>query len=697
MFRTKHQDTLEPTTHIFTPTRVVALALIAVLVTALAYLRFAPGAGPVAVPEGATAGDLILEPCEYATENGSYPADCGTLVVPETRTDPESRLIALPVTRVRAMSDDSKEPIFFLTGGPGQSNLEFDIANRYADDRDFVLVGYRGVDGSVRLDCPEVESALKHSTDVLSDEFFRAYGNAYRSCANRLTDDGVDLASYGLVQQVDDLETARVALGYDQINLLSESAGTRTAMIYAWRYPESINRSVMVAVNPPGGFLLDANTTDQQIGRYAALCADDDSCRTRTDDLAAMMRRTAAHIQDRWLFLPIKDANVRVVSMLGLLDSTPAASSTPAPMTLDAWLSAAEGDASGFWSTSVLGDLLFPELFVRGQYAAAPMLDAQAARDYFARGQGDLSNLARAATAFTWGGGVLADSWPAAPEEGTYSRVRTSEVETLLIGGELDPMTPPQVATTQLLPYLPNGHQVVLPGFGHQLTVFKEQPEAGSRLINTFYDSGQVDDSLYVPASIDFTPPMTFGTIAKTALGVMLTLAALTVLSLLVMARRVRTRGRLGPKSGALLRSVYPLVLGLGGWCLGALIVLTTMPDVRIDNELLVILSVGVPIGLGTYRAWVHRDCSARSKRVGLAAATAGSLAGAWLGFHAADTLLAILTAIAGALAGANLALIILDMSRARSTLNQSAATATTADAPSRDLAPAAPTAVRRS
>jgi TAP-like protein len=365
-------------------------------------------------------------------------------------------------------------------------------------------------------------------------------------------------------------------------------------------------------------------------------------------------------------------------------------------MTLDAWLSAAEGDASGFWSTSVLGDLLFPELFVRGQYAAAPMLDAQAARDYFARGQGDLSNLGRAATAFTWGGGVLADSWPAAPEEGTYSRVRTSDVETLLIGGELDPMTPPQVATTQLLPYLPNGHQVVLPGFGHQGTVFHEQPEAGSRLINTFFDSGQVDDSLYVPASVDFTPAMTFGALAKTALGVMLALAALTVLSLLVMARRVRTQGRIGPKSGVVLRSVYPLVLGLGGWCLGALIVLTTMPGVRIDNALLVILSVGVPIGLGIYWAWVHRDWSDRSKRVGLAAAATGALAGAWLGFYATDGPLAILTAIVAALAGANLALLVLDMSRARSAGSQSAAT-TTAVAPSPDLAPAAPTAVRRS
>jgi pimeloyl-ACP methyl ester carboxylesterase len=286
----KHQDTLEPTTRSLTPTRVTALALIAVLVAGLVYVRFAPGTGPVAVPGGARAVELNLEPCQYATKDGSYAADCGTLVVPETRADPESRLIALPVTRIRAMSDNPKEPVFFLIGGPGQSNLEFEFAHGYTADRDFVLLGYRGVDGSVRLDCPEVESALKRSTDVLSEQFFRTYGDAHRSCADRLTDDGVEFARYGLVQQVDDLETARVALGYDQINLPSESAGTRTAMIYAWRYPASIHRWVMVAVNPPGAFLVDADTTDEQIGRYAALCADDDSCRTPTGDLTATMR-----------------------------------------------------------------------------------------------------------------------------------------------------------------------------------------------------------------------------------------------------------------------------------------------------------------------------------------------------------------------------------------------------------------------
>ena len=81
---------------------VVALVAIALAVSALAYLRFAPDAGRVSVPSGAHAGTLILKPCTYGTERGSYRADCGTLVVPENRADPQSRLIALPVTRIRA-------------------------------------------------------------------------------------------------------------------------------------------------------------------------------------------------------------------------------------------------------------------------------------------------------------------------------------------------------------------------------------------------------------------------------------------------------------------------------------------------------------------------------------------------------------------------------------------------------------------
>ena len=650
---------------IFTPARIVALTLIALVAGGLAYLRFAPDSGHVSVPAGAHAGQLTLDSCTYATESGSYDADCGTLVVPENRADSQSRLIALPVTRIKARAANAAEPIFRLEGGPGKTNMQFKNASRFAEHHDVVLVGYRGADGSSVLDCPEVESALKHSKDFLGATSFGAYGEAFRSCAGRLTADGVDLAGYNVAERVDDLEAARVALRYGRIDLLSESAGTRYAMVYAWRHPTSIRRSVMIAVNPPGHFLWDAKTTDEQIRRYASHCAKDDTCSKRTDDLVATIRRTNQHIPNHWGFLPIKEGNVRAVSFYGLVESSSDAAPISAPMTLNSWISADNGDASGFWFMSLLGDLTFPKSFIWGEMAALGATDDTASYRFFSPGEHTGNSiLGSPATDFIWGGGQLAAAWPGT-DNPEYDRVRTSKVETLLIGGELDFATPPQDATEELLPHLPNGRQVVLPGIGHSGSFWTQQPEAGTRVINTYFDSGRVDKSLYQPQSVDFTPEVTQTALAKGIAGTMVGLALLTVLSLLAMGRRVHKRGRIGRKASVLLRSLYPIVLGLGGWFTGVVIVMTTMPGVPLDDALLAMLSVGAPVGLGIYLAWVRRG-SDQSTGIGLAAAVAGAVAGGWLGFHATTDLLALVTCILGAIAGANLTLILLDLSRAR-------------------------------
>src|SRR5919201_824184 len=175
-----------PATRAFTPARIVALALIGLAVLGLAFLHFATAKDPVSVPSGAHAGQLKLHPCHYATEDGSYRADCGRLVVPENRHDAHSRLIALPVKRIRARFANPRSPIFRLQGGPGISNMTFPDASRFADKHDVVLVGYRGVDGSSRLDCPEVTSAREQARDLPSAASHRADAAAFRACARRL-------------------------------------------------------------------------------------------------------------------------------------------------------------------------------------------------------------------------------------------------------------------------------------------------------------------------------------------------------------------------------------------------------------------------------------------------------------------------------------------------------------------------------
>jgi len=649
----------------FTPARIVALVVITLLVLGLGALHVTSGGDAVSVPSGAKAGDLILEDCEYATEDGAYAADCGTLVVPENRHKTDSRLIALPVTRIRAHSADPAEPIFRLQGGPGITNMTFPMASRFAERHDVVLVGYRGVDGSSKLDCPEVISARERARGFLTEKAMRADAAAYKDCAERLQDAGFDLAGYTLPQRVEDLDAVRRALGYERVDLLSESAGTRTAMIYAWRYPDRVHRSVMLGANPPGNFLWDAKTTGEQIRRYAALCAEDASCHGRTPDLAASIHSASTQMPGHWWFLPIRKGNVQLGAFFGLMHATTdGAGPLNGPWTIDTLLAADKGDGSGAWLLSLMAQAIFPRAQVWGDVAAVGRADAIHARRFFANHDGRGSVIGSPGTDFYMAGGRVYDSWPASPDEKLYTRVRSSNVETLLIGGRLDVATPPQNGTRELLPHLSKGHEVVLPDIGHTDDFWTYQTPAANRLVNTYFDSGRVDTSLYSRTTVDFTPSLGHGPIAEITLGTMLGLAALTLLSLVYMALRVRWRGPFGRRSSVVLRAVYPLVLGLGGLFLGVLVVLATDAGVFVVDELVVSLSVGVPIGLGVYLAWVNRDSSTPTG-TGLAVALAGALVGAWLGFNVTDAgfgFLAPFVAIVGATAGANLSVLALDI-----------------------------------
>ncbi|SFC90677.1 alpha/beta hydrolase [Streptomyces aidingensis] len=651
----------------FTLARVAALALITLTALGLGVLAQRDESRP-AVPAGAKAGDLALEPCTYDTEDGGLPADCGTLVVPENRRDPDSRLIALPVVRIHATGDgEPSEPVFRLEGGPGLTNMTFPAASRLTGRHDVVLVGYRGVDGSTVLDCPEVVSAMQGRADLVAEDSLRAYGKAFADCAGRLTAEGVDLDGYSLPQRVDDLEAARRALGYERIDLVSESAGTRTAMIYSWRYPESVHRSAMIAVNPPGHFVWDPEITDQQLAEYAELCRADRECAARTDDLAATLRATAQDVPGRWGPLAIKEGNVRAAALWGLFHTTEAAAPLNAPATLDAWLAAADGDAGGLWAVSLLADLTFPESFVWGEFAASGAIDAEAAKAYYAGGGDPGSILGNAATDFLWGGGRLAEAWPAGPDHAEYQRVRTSETETLLIGGTLDLSTPARLAAGELLPALPNGRQVLLDGLGHSTDFWHHRPEAAERLLTAFFDSGEIDDSLFGTHRVRFTAGATaLPTLAKALLGTLagLVLAAAALLGW--MALRVRRRGGFGPRAGVWLRTLAPVLTGLGGWCLAVLLVSVLRPEVFIGSRVLAVVSVGAAVGVTVHWAAARRGGPAGGRYAVLAVACLGSFAGAWLGFAAGQGLGALLTTLAGAALAANLAVLVLDILRDR-------------------------------
>lgn len=498
------------------------------------------------VPEGAEAGSLVdLKPCTYEAGGIKYSADCGTLVAPENRSDPNSRLIALPVIRVRALSDKPAEPIFFLQGGPGGTNQKFDYLEGLVDHHDFVQVGYRGVDGAVVLDCPEISEAIRDASDLLSDTALASYGEASARCARRWQAGGVDLGGYTITEVIDDVEDARVALGYERINLLGESYGTRVEMIYEWKYPDSLHRVVMLAVNPPGHFLWDAKNIDAQIEDYAELCARDSKCSARTNDLLASMRRVAENMPDHWLFIPIDKGGVKATTFIMFVESIqPTGVPVPlyGPAAIDMWLAADEGDASGMALMSMARNMFLPNLFVFGEFLAkgGSVNDFyDPARDYRTELDPPDSILGSPFSLFHWG---MMGGWPNTLISEEYWQVHPTDVETLLVSGSIDFSTPPQAATEELLPYLSNGEQVILKDLGHTETFWNSQPEARTHMLSTFFNTGEVDASLYTYQPVNFNPGLGWPGLAKVLLGIVLAVIVLLVVLAWFVLRRVQRR-----------------------------------------------------------------------------------------------------------------------------------------------------------
>ena len=487
----------------------------------------------------ATAGDLHLEACTVKIASERYAADCGLLVVPENRADENSRLLSLPITRIRATGANPAEAIFHLEGGPGMSNMKAKPPKALLEKHDFIMVGYRGVDGSVKLNCPEVSESLKgDSIDVLNEASRAGISTAMRQCAARLQKNSVDLNGYTIQEVIADMESARSALAYKKINLLSYSYGTRVAQFYAVHHPESIHHSAMIGINPPGHFVWEPNMIDAQIEQYSKRYAQTEN--PSTPDLAQTLFEVSHNMPERWLFFKIDPGKVKSVSFALLFYRD------TATMVFDAWLAAEQGDPSGLALMSLAYDLIIPKMSVYGEFFSKGIsADYDPERNYAAEMDPPNSIIGAPMSQLIWGS-VTDDkgaAWPTAlmPEE--YRNIQPSNTETLLINGNLDFSTPAEYAAKELLPSLPNGKMITLAEMGHVNDIMLRQPEAIERLLTHFFLTGEADDSLFTYDKMDFNTKMSFPLLAKIILGITTLGFSIIMLGVrkLVLKRKAKT------------------------------------------------------------------------------------------------------------------------------------------------------------
>lgn len=322
-------------------------------------------------PADATANRIITVTKPLKIGDETFNADYGTITVQENRSKSTSRIISIPFLRIYSKSKNPAEPIFGLAGGPGQSNMKWNLgfARTFLSEHDFVVVGYRGVDGSVILDCPEVGEALKgQGNDLMSEESIKAIGRAWGLASERIKAQGIDLDGYTMPECIEDNESVRKALSYERINLASESYGTRVAYLYGLKHPNNIFRSAMIGVNPPGHFIWEPQTIDNQLKYYADLWLKDSIMSKKSPDLYATMENTLNDMPRKWLFFPIDRGKVKVVTFCLLFHRNTAAQA------FDAYLAAEQGDPAGLAMMSLAYDFIVPSMMTWGDLASKAVL-----------------------------------------------------------------------------------------------------------------------------------------------------------------------------------------------------------------------------------------------------------------------------------------------------------------------------------
>ena len=491
------------------------------------------------VPEGTQPGQLTgLAGCEYQPKGGEakYIAECGTLTVSENWDKPGARLIALPVVRIPATGQNPAEPVFWLMGGPGGPNITWAPPGWLLAKHDVVMVGYRGVEGTVKLDCPELGRIMKAHTgkDVFSEQARAQYHAAAQECAAGLQAAGIDLSGYTIPDVIQDMEAARVALGYDRIDLFSESYGTRVAQIYAYMRPDSLHRVVQIGVNTPGHFLYDPAVYDSMIRYLSKLCAQDVSCSSRTSNLARTMYLVNHNMPKRWLFFNIDPDSVRLATQFMLFGKSDITT------IVDVYLAAGEGDPSGLAMANLIMSIMMPSDggWVLGEYFAVggtADLPKYGGIDSVSLGN---SIMGAPLSELIW---PAASEWPLELIPKDLREFQESDVEMLLINGTMDFSTPP-TALDEAKPYFHKAQMVLLPEFSHVGDEYTYQQGAFERLITSYYDTGVADSSLYVYEPLSFKPGMSMTLLAKLLVAALIVLPMLLVLVVVLVVRRIRRR-----------------------------------------------------------------------------------------------------------------------------------------------------------
>ena len=416
---------------------------------------------------------LVLKDCDVPGVEGK--AKCGTLEVYEDRAARKGRKINLNIVVLPATSAQREpDPLFYFAGGPGSAATEeaagvAQMVGKTREHRDLVFVDQRGTGGSNPLNCE-----LYNANDLQSYLAYFFPLEDVRRCRAQL-EPKADLKLYTTTIAMDDIDDVRAALGYDRINIVGGSYGTRAALTYLKRHGQHVRTATLQGVSPtnhfmPGDF---PQQTERALQGVLAECVSDQDCNKAFPNIKAEAQAVLAQLikgpveveiqkpqsTDRVKVKLSRDLAAEAIRYM-LYSPVPA---SRIPLMIH---TAAQGNFVPLANAALEYRMNLVATGSNGMYLSVTcaedlpwikpgdgerMAENTFLGDYRLRQQREACAL-----------------WPRATIESDYSQPIRSDVPVLILTGEWDPVTPPSNGEAAARA-LKNSLHIVVPHGGHGL------------------------------------------------------------------------------------------------------------------------------------------------------------------------------------------------------------------------------------
>ena len=425
--------------------------------------------------------------CRFETLPG-YDIDCGDLYVLEDRGRPDGRMVRMHVAVFHSPKPNpAPDPVIYLTGGGGVDTFAYlgrfllTFGDAILETRDLIFFNQRGMHyGDPQLACPGYPELLQQLAAPGPDGGYIGREERevqqiafFADCHAELVAQGIPLEMYDSATSAADANALRIALGYDQVNYYGSSYGTRLGLLIMRDHPEGARSVVLDSVFPPEAIYLNEfglNAYDTFRLLFDG-CIADPECNEQHPDLEATLLEVVDQLNANPRTSVWNDVQEVMYNGGDFIDL----------IYLHLYFGDPEG-AIDLIEEAGAGDFSMPD-FIAPKFMDLNPHQVQWGfyRNRDCREEAPFSSyegyytlmdglppqiVAHYRPSLKLG---LCEQWEVEPADPIDNEPVVSDVPTLLVSGEFDPITPPRWAKGAA-EKLGNSFFFVFPGFGHGVT-----------------------------------------------------------------------------------------------------------------------------------------------------------------------------------------------------------------------------------